>query len=210
MPAKQITFKIYLITDRKLCKKPFLEAIEESCRAGIKAIHLREKDLSTKELLDMAFKIREITAKYKTLLFINDRIDICLAVNADGIQLTENSLPIAVAKKITQKLIIGASRHTLESCIEAEKQGADFIVFGSIFKEKNNIKPQGIEILKKVCTKIKIHVFAVGGINPENAKSCILSGASGVAVISYILSSENIEEKVYSIQQAVLSHIFSS
>ncbi len=191
-----IDFKLYLITDRKLCKKPFLEVIESACKAGVKAIQLREKDLSSKELVELALKVREITSRYNTKLFINDRVDIAKIVNADGVQLTENSLPIEVVKKIAPESIIGVSRHTLESCLEAEKSGADFVVFGSVFKDKLDFKAQGLENLKLICKKVKIPVFAVGGVNSENARLCFDNGAFGVAVVSEIMGSMDVEGEV--------------
>src|SRR3989338_5300766 len=194
--SKKIRFKVYLITDRTFCKKSFLEVIESACKAGIKAIQLREKDLPAKELLELALKVRKITAKYKTKLFINDRIDIAKIVNADGVQLTENSLPINIVKRIAPELIIGVSRHTLESCIEAEKSGANFIVYGSVFKSKKGFEAQGLDKLRLICSKIKIPVFAVGGVNSENAKSCIDNGVFGVAVVSGIMGSGDVEGEV--------------
>lgn len=191
-----LQFKLYQITDRKLCKKPFLEVIESACKAGVKAIQLREKDLNSRELLELAQKVRKITSNYKTKLFINDRADIARLVNADGLQIPENGLPIKVAKRLLSKKLIGGSCHSLEKALKAEKEGADFIVFGSVFKGKFLHEPQGLEKLQLVCKKIKIPVFAVGGVNFENAGLCISAGAYGVAAISAIMASEDVEGEV--------------
>ena len=191
-----IDFKLYLITDRRLCRKPFLECIEEVCREGIKAIQLREKELSSRELLELALSVREITSKYNVKLLINDRIDIAMITNADGIQLPENGLPIKIARRNFPKKLIGVSCHGIERALIAENEGADFIVFGSVFKKKHGSQPQGIDALKSICLKIKIPVFAVGGITPENAGLCLKSGAYGVAVISSIMSADNIAIQV--------------
>lgn len=191
-----LTFKLYLITDRKLCQKPFLKVIESACKSGIKALQLREKDLNTKELLELALKLRKITSKYNTRLFINDRIDIAKIVNADGLHIPENGMPIKVARRLLPRKLIGASCHSLDNALRLEKEKADFIVFGSIFKQKGNYKAQGIESLRIICERVRIPVFAVGGINFENAGLCINTGAFGVAVISEIMSAKNVEMTV--------------
>lgn len=196
-------FKLYLITDRKLCKKPFLEVIESACKAGVKAIQLREKDLNSRELLELAKKVRKITSKYTCKLFINDRADIAKLVNADGLQIPENGLPAKVSRKLLPNKLIGISCHSLKSTLQAEKDGADFILFGSIFKKKGKHEPQGLENLKIICKRVKIPVFAVGGINHENAKLCISSGAFGVAAISAIMGAVDVRRNVQIFEKTI-------
>jgi thiamine-phosphate pyrophosphorylase len=188
-----------LITDRKLFTDNHLlfTAVEEALKGGSKAVQLREKDLGTRDLLDMAYKMRELTKTYEAKLFINDRVDIALAVEADGVQLGKESVPAhAVRKSFQDKLIIGVSTHSLDEAIEAESGGADFITLGPVYHTPSKMKygkPIGIEILRKVA-KISIPVFAIGGIKLDKVREVKEAGADGVALISAILIAESIKE----------------
>jgi len=195
-----INFKLYLITDRKLFSdnSSLFTAVEEALRVGLKAVQLREKDLGTRELLDMAYRMRELTRAYKAKLFINDRVDIALAIEADGVQLGKESIPAhAVRKTFEDKLMISVSTHSLDEALEAERGGADLITFGPIYHTPSKIKygePIGIETLKKVKAKILIPIFAIGGIKLDKVREVKEAGADGVALISAILTAENIKE----------------
>lgn len=188
-----------MITDRKLFTDNHLlfTAVEEALKGGSKAVQLREKDLGTRDLLDMAYKMRELTKTYEAKLFINDRVDIALAVEADGVQLGKESIPAhAVRKSFQDKLIIGVSTHSLDEAIEAESGGADFITLGPVYHTPSKMKygePIGIEILRKVA-KISIPVFAIGGIKLDKVREVKEAGADGVALISAILIAESIKE----------------
>ncbi len=132
-----IDFKLYLITDRKLVTRhlSLVTAVEEALKGGVKALQLREKDLGTRELLDMAYRMRELTGKYRAKLFINDRVDIALSVEADGVHLGQKSIPAyAVRKIVKDKFMIGVSAHSIEEAKQAEKEGADFITLGPVYK----------------------------------------------------------------------------
>jgi len=195
-----INFKLYLITDRKLFSdnSSLFTAVEEALKVGLKAVQLREKDLGTRELLDMAYRMRELTSVYKAELFINDRVDIALAVEADGVQLGKESIPAhAVRKTFQDKLVISVSTHSHDEALEAERGGADFITLGPIYYTPSKIKygePIGIETLKKVKAKISIPVLAIGGIKLDKVREVKETGADGVALISAILTAENIKE----------------
>ncbi|MBI5188854.1 MAG: thiamine phosphate synthase [Nitrospirae bacterium] len=207
MSSELIDFRLYLITDRKILitlnselRTPnLLVAIEEALKGGLKAVQLREKDLGTRDLLDMAYRMRELTKKYDAKLFINDRVDIALAVEGDGVHLGQKSIPAHAAKKIVQdKLMIGVSTHSLDEAVKAEKDGADFITIGPIYQTPSKLKygePIGIDVLKKVKSKVSIPLFAIGGIKLNKVKEIMNAGADGVALISAILSVENIKEK---------------
>jgi len=189
-----------LITDRKLFTDNHLlfTAVEEALKGGSKAVQLREKDLGTRDLLDMAYKMRELTKTYEAKLFINDRVDIALAVEADGVQLGKESIPAhAVRKSFQDKLIIGVSTHSLDEAIEAESGGADFITLGPVYHTPSKMKygePIGIEILSKVVAKTLIPVIAIGGIKLDKVREVKEAGADGVALISAILIAESIKE----------------
>ncbi|MBI4843833.1 MAG: thiamine phosphate synthase [Nitrospirae bacterium] len=196
-----LDYRLYLITDRKLIADRYLltAAVRQALIGGVKAVQLREKDLETRELLKLAYKMRELTVKYDAKLFINDRFDIALAVGADGVHLTQNSITAdAVRKAVKNKLLIGVSTHSLKEAKEAEKAGADLITFGPVYKTPSKLKygkPLGIDVLKDVSRKINIPVFALGGVKSENIDAVKKSGAYGVAMISEILCADDIKAK---------------
>lgn len=205
---RKLDFNLYLITDRSLFGTlgTFYIAIEEALKAGVKAIQLREKDLTTRELLDMAYKVRELTLKYNARLFINDRVDIALAVNADGVHLPQSSMPAYVVRKIldehwlfskaSKTPLLGVSTHNINEAKEAEREGADFITFGPIYHTPSKIKygePLGIERIKDVCKEVSIPVFGIGGIKPDRVRDVLNSGAYGVGLISGILGQRDIK-----------------
>lgn len=200
MPSKKlIDFRLYLITDRRLVTRhsSLVTTVEEALKGGVKAMQLREKDLSIRELLDMAYKFRELTNRYGAKLFVNDRVDVAVAVDADGVHLGNTSMPAHAAKKASGgRLLVGVSTHTIEEALFAEKDGADFITFGPVYPTPSKLKygePVGTDILKQACSVSTIPVFGIGGIKTENIKTVFGSGASGVAVISAILGSEDIK-----------------
>ncbi len=170
-------------------------ALETALEAGIKAIQLREKDLPVREILDMAYWMRELTNEFNARLFINDRVDIAMAVGADGVHLTQNSMPAYAVRKIAgDKFIIGQSTHSFYEALKAQKEGVDFITLGPIFKTPSKMQygePIGIETIKNTKKSVSIPVFAIGGIKPENVKKVRNAGADGIALISAILAAEN-------------------
>ncbi len=186
-------FKLYLITDRKLFSDSdsFFESVKGALKAGVKAIQLREKDLSTRELLGMAYRMRVLTSEYRARLFINDRTDIALCAEADGVHLGQESLPAyAVRKAAGGRLLIGVSAHSLQEAHIAEKEGADFITFGPLYQTPSKLKygrPVGLEALNKVAGEIGLPVFGIGGIKRDTIKAVMHSGAGGIALISGIL-----------------------
>lgn len=204
----KVDFKLYLITDRKLLvtsskfpilSSQLLKAVRQALIGGVKAVQLREKDLATRELLKLAYSMRDLTAKYSAKLFINDRLDIALAVRADGVHLTQNSIPAyAVRKVVKNKLMIGVSTHSLKEAKEAEQAGADFITFGPLYKTPSKLKygvPLGLNRLKNVCREMNMPVFALGGVKSEKIGAVKKSGAYGAAMISEILCADDIKEK---------------
>jgi thiamine-phosphate pyrophosphorylase len=196
-----VDFSLYLITDRKLVarNRSLVVAVRRALRAGVKAVQLREKDLNTRELLSLAYRMREITDKYGARLFINDRVDIALAVGADGVHLTQRSVPAdAVRKTFNRMLLIGVSTHSLKEAREAEYSGADFVTFGPVYRTLSKLKygePLGTGRLKRVCREVGIPVFAIGGIKGKKASEVKETGAYGVAMISGILGVNDITKK---------------
>lgn len=188
-------FNFYLITDRTQTKgRDLLWLLEQALDAGVKAIQLREKDLGGRDLFLLAEKVSNLCQSYRSALFVNERIDIALAVNAAGVQLGNASVPVALARQLLggQKMI-GLSTHSLGEALEAQQQGADFVLFGPVYFTPSKATygaPQGLNKLKEVVEKISLPVYAIGGIKPENISDLRRLGVSGVALISAIMSSD--------------------
>ena len=181
--------RLYAITDRKKYGKSFLGTLERILKKGVKMVQLREKDLPGRELYELAKEVRKLTKKYDALLLINERFDIALAVEADGVHLPENSFPPSVVKRINPSLIVGFSAHSLEGALYAEKEGADFITLSPIFKTSSHpdAKPIGLKTLREISQKVKIPVYALGGITWDRIKVCYKNGAYGIAGITMFL-----------------------
>lgn len=184
-----------VITDRKLAvENNLFKIIRESCKSGVKAIQIREKDLDSNQLLILAGRIRTINKQYKCKLIVNDRLDIALLAKAEGIHIPVNGIRLEYLKRFAPKLTAGKSIHSLNEAVKAEKDGFDYLLYGPIFRTPAKIKygkPQGLDNLKKICSSVTIPIFAVGGINPSRAKKCIEAGAYGVAVIGAMMQSKN-------------------
>ncbi len=187
--------KFILITNRKTCEAKLADIINQAIDGGVETVQLREKGLSTVELYVLASKIREITREKGANLIINDRADIALAVDADGVHLGWQSLGIeTVRKMIGLDKLIGFSAHNLQEAENAENAGADYVTISPIFDTANKeyfVEPLGTEKIGKIKEEIDIPVIALGGINENNVSSVLESGADGIAVISAILQSEN-------------------
>lgn len=189
-----INFSLYLITDRHQVHPDhtLYSAIDAALRGGVKAVQLREKDLTYTELLPLAQSLRHLTEQYGAKLFINERIDIATAVDADGVHLTETSISVNEARQqLGHNKLIAASTHSLDGALRAEEHGADFITFSPIFFTPSKAaygQPQGLEKLREVCKQTTIPVFALGGITPQRVCQTRQAGAAGVALISAILA----------------------
>lgn len=185
-------FSLYLITDRhQTGGRPLLEVVESAMIGGVRAVQLREKDLPGAELYDLAWDMRSLTERYGAKLFINDRIDLALAVGADGVHLGKQSLPVMAAKRVAPELIIGYSSHAIGEAESALARGADFVTFGPVFPTTSKAaygEPLGIEQLQKACATLSGPVFALGGVKQANLAQILATGCSRVALISDILS----------------------
>jgi len=194
---------IYLITDGEMTAQNFsqkksqtLELIEIAARNNISLIQIREKKLSARLVFEIARAAVKITQTTGTKLLVNDRADIALAANADGVHLTARSLSAgAIRRAFPKDFIIGVSTHTIEEAGNAKNQTADFVTFSPIFSMPNKDKFQGIENLREVCEKLKpFPVIALGGIDETNYKSVLENGASGFAAIRFLNDAENIRK----------------
>ncbi|MFN3813914.1 MAG: thiamine phosphate synthase [Aquificaceae bacterium] len=181
--------KLYAITDSERYGKDFFQTLKGVLDRGVKMVQLREKKLSTKEYYEKAINVKKITSKYSAMLFINERVDIALAVEADGVHLPQDGLPPSCVKRIKKELIVGFSAHSLDSALYAQSEGADFITLSPIFKTSSHpeVEPIGLALLQDVCRTLSIPVYALGGIDWEKIKPCYKNGAYGVAGISLFL-----------------------
>ena len=193
-----VDFNLYLITDRHATALPLPQAIRLALEGGVRAVQLREKDLPLRDLLSLAQELKAITKEFGARLFINDRVDVAGAVNADGIHLGQKSMPVEAVRKVVGKdMLIGVSTHNREEAMAAEVGGADFITFGPIYKTPSKAKygsPVGFDELRTVKCDISIPIFAIGGIKSGNLRQVIGAGARGVAVISAIFSANDIKK----------------
>lgn len=189
---------VYLITDRRLfgTTEDLYRAIGEALRAGIRRVQLREKGLTDRELLSMAYRMKDLTTKYNAELFINDRADIALIVNAEGVHLGQASMPADVVRGIVKgQMQIGVSTHSLDEALTAQRRGADFITFGPVFYTPSKAgygEPLGLQRLKEVTKLIELPVYAIGGIKADNLLDVLKAGAKGIALITGILSASDV------------------
>lgn len=188
----------YLVTDSGLSKKGTLSDVKESVEAGCKIVQYREKNKSTKEMIGEASEIKRICSG-RAIFLVNDRIDVALAVDADGVHIGQDDMPIETARKLlgTGK-IIGLTVHDVDEAIEAERNGADYVGLGSMFDtstKKDAGKGIGPARVREVKNAIRIPVIAIGGINKENCRSVIENGADGLVAISAVVCSDDVKRE---------------
>lgn len=191
-----IDFNLYLITDRHQVASGHTlpQVIQAALDAGVKAIQLREKDLPTDQLHRLAAELRALTCRYGARLLINDRIDIGQAVEADGVHLGGQSLPVETARQLLgPDKLIGVSTHSLDQIDRAARGGADFVTFGPVYATPSKAAygpPLGIGALTRACRHSAVPVFALGGVNPARRPEVLACGAAGIALISAIIASQ--------------------
>lgn len=203
-----VDFRCYLITDRAHTGgRPLVAALQAAAHAGIKAVQLREKDLSPRELYALAEEARGVLEPTGTRLLINDRADIARAAGLAGVHLTTRSLAPAAARCCLQAgSLIGVSTHSLAEARYAEEFGADFITFGPVFYTASKVPygaPRGLEELREICRAITLPVFALGGITPARIPACRDAGAHGVAAISALLDVPDIAAAIGAFAEAL-------
>jgi thiamine-phosphate pyrophosphorylase len=194
MPS--VSFRLLLVTDRTQTGGRSLPAlIQEAVNAGLPAVQLRERDLSTGELLALAREVQSITAPRAVPLIVNDRVDLALSLNMDGVHLRANSVPVSVARRlIGADRLVGVSTHSIHEVRQANRDGADYVLFGPIFDTPSKRlfgSPVGLEALAEVCRASAVPVFAIGGITAASVSDVRRAGAHGVAVIGAILTRDD-------------------
>ena len=203
-----IKFNIYLIGERNFfsSEQEYLDKLKMCFDNGIKAFQLRQKDLTVRQIIHLGEKIKKIIEQYEDIyFFINDRIDISLALGADGIHLNKNSIPIKVVREQYGKMLIFYSSHSYEEALNAQKDGADAVTFSPIFKTKNQEFEQGLDALATVVKNLTIPVFALGGINEHNIQALRNAGTSYAAIQSAILKKKDNKEIIKIISCALNS-----
>lgn len=192
----EMDYSLYVCTDRDIMTTDTLEeAVELAIKGGATIIQLREKDCTSREFYELALSIKDITDAYEVPLIINDRLDIALAVHADGVHLGQSDIPVQVARNVMgPNCIVGATANSLEKAKEAWQSGADYLGVGDVFGSatKNDTKPVELKELKKICDTVKIPVVAIGGISKKNIHLLKDTGVAGVAVISAVLGQTDI------------------
>lgn len=194
-------FALYLVTDRTQTQgRDLLTVLEQALDGGVKALQLREKDLSGKELFALAEKTKLLCDRYGAQLFINDRIDVALAIDAAGVHLGKYSIPTDVARFLLgPQRTIGVSTHSAEEAQKAQRDGADFILFGPVFFTPSKARygaPQGLAALQKTLAKTSLPVYAIGGVKVENVARVRQANIQGIALISAVLSAADPKKEV--------------
>ena len=191
--------RLYLVTNRyQDSLESFLEKVETACRSGVTIVQLREKNLTTNQYYQLAKQVKEITDAYQVPLIIDDRLDVCLAVDAAGLHIGDDELPVSIARQVLgPEKILGVTAKTVKRALEAEEGGADYLGTGAIFPTttKENAPITLISTLKTICQRVAIPVVAIGGLTSENIDQLIGTGIAGVAVVRDLMQAEDVEAK---------------
>ena len=186
---------MYFITDSlNYSEEEFLSRVEQALEGGVTLLQLREKDKTTREYIELAKKVHELTKKYDVPLIIDDRVDVALAINAEGVHVGQSDMPVSMARKLMgDDKIVGATTKTVEQAVESYAQGADYLGVGAIYPTTTKVKTvlTSTETLKDICNSVPIPANAIGGLNKDNID--ILKGISisGICVVSAIMKAEN-------------------
>jgi thiamine-phosphate pyrophosphorylase len=190
----QIDLSLYLVTEESIAIEELTKIIAQSVSGGVSIVQLREKNNSSLSFYKKASALKQLLNELSIPLIINDRVDIALAVGAEGIHIGQDDLPLPVVKKmVPEDMIVGVSVSTFEEALEAERNGADYIGVGSVFptKTKQDATQMALEDLGEICRGVSIPAVAIGGITADNISALSDSGLSGTAVVSAIMNADN-------------------
>lgn len=204
----KLSSRLLLVTDRHQTKgRPLVPLLQRALTVGAPAIQLRERDLSVRDLLALAREVQALTAARRSQLLINDRIDIALTLEGAGVHLRSNSLPVSVARQLLgSERLLGLSVHGVEEAVQAESQGADYVIFGPIYETPSKQAfgpPLGLHSLEKVCRLVRIPIIGIGGVTAARVGEMRQAGAFGVAVITAILRADDVESATGELLDAV-------
>ena len=192
---RKIDTTMYFITDSTFCgEEEFLRRVEDALRGGVTLLQLREKNKTTREYIDLAEKVHALTVKYNVPLIIDDRIDVAMAVGAEGVHLGQSDMPVVTARKILgDDIIIGATTKTVPQALEAYEQGADYLGVGAIYPTTTKVKTvlTSVETLADICRAVPIPVNAIGGLNKDNIDVLKDADIAGICVVSAIMKADS-------------------
>ena len=192
---RKIDTTLYFITDSTFCgEEEFLRRVEDALRGGVTLLQLREKNKTTRKYIDLAEKVHALTVKYNVPLIIDDRIDVAMAVGAEGVHLGQSDMPVATARKILgDDIIIGATTKTVPQALEAYEQGADYLGVGAIYPTTTKVKTvlTSVETLADICHAVPIPVNAIGGLNKDNIDVLKDADIAGICVVSAIMKADS-------------------
>lgn len=208
---KELT--LYLVTGRyDFDEESFLNVIKTACENGVTLVQLREKEATTNDFYRLAQKVKDLTDRFDVPLIINDRVDVCLAVDAAGVHIGDDELPIEVVRRlIGNDKILGVSAKDVGRAREAEKAGADYLGVGAIYptKTKKNLARTSIETLKTIVSSVEIPIVAIGGLKENNIDALRHTGVAGVSVVTELMLAEDVAQKTQGLKKAVLEIIES-
>ena len=208
---KNFDSSLYFITDSTNYKEEeFLCRVEEALKGGATLLQLREKEKSTREYIELAQKVHEITKRYNVPLIIDDRVDVALAVDAEGVHVGASDMPVSTARKLMgENKIVGATAKTVPWAKEAYEQGADYLGVGAIYPTTTKVKTvlTSVETLRDICNAVPIPVNAIGGLNINNID--VLKGIpiAGVCVVSAIMKADNPKKAAEELKTAVKGNL---
>ena len=207
----KIDTTLYFITDSTgFTESEFLYRVEEALKGGVTILQLREKDKSTRDYISIAKKVHALTQGYNVPLIIDDRIDVAMAIDAEGVHLGQSDMPVHIARKLLgENKIIGATAKTVEQALEAYKNGADYLGVGAIYPTTTKVKTiiTSVDALKDIVRAVPIPVNAIGGLNTDNISILKKSGIAGVCVVSAIMKSNNPKEEAEKIKARFINEI---
>ena len=198
---------LYLVTSQELSRGRSTEDIVSAAlRGGVRLVQLREKSMATRDLVGLARRLRRMTAEAGALLVVNDRIDVALAVGADGVHLGQDDLPIELARGIAPDLILGASTHSVEEAVAAQRTGASYVNIGPLFPTGTKAWGGafiGVEGLERIARHVAVPYTVMGGIKKEHIAALIRSGARIVAVVTAVTAAADPEQAARELLSAI-------
>ncbi len=208
MRLKDIDYTLYLVTDRGLSRgRSTAEIVEAAVNGGATCVQLREKDCTTREFVEQARAIRDRLQALNTPLIINDRLDVALAVKADGVHLGQSDMPLELARAIVaDTMLIGISAESIRDAVEAEKGGADYLGVSPIYAtptKTDTAPPLGLEGLRQIRAAVNLPLIGIGGLSHDNAGDVIRNGAEGVAVVTAIVAADDPEQAARSLRSVI-------
>jgi len=205
---KGIDFTLYLVTDRTLSRgRSILKIVKAAVRSGVTVVQLREKNVSTKIFAEEGLRIRDFLEKERIPLIINDRIDVALAIGADGVHLGQDDMPLKLARRILpDEFIIGVSVGSIEEAVKAEKGGADYLGLSPVYfssTKKDAGEPLGLDEIIKIREEVSIPLVGIGGLNYKNSAEVIKAGITGIAVVSAIVAADDPGKAAASLKEII-------